>query len=366
MKRRVSSGYHIIQLMGLILLSLMVSAITIDSGFYFAAHNKLRTASDAAALAAASELYRSNALDPTERQDDARMAADDYISENEPSLTLDADDAAFGYVDPVTKTYQPANYGTPSNNPNYAMTGGINAARVVLRRTEGSSNGPLSTVVSRMLGINSMNAGTFSVAFIDQGIGSVTNGLRPIYACQAQVTQAMLDNIPQNNVIRIYGDRMEVDGIANIAGCPPPGSGNWGFADLRNCNPDVPGASDTASWFSTGFPGTVHSNRCYSTQSGNFLTNTEVRRALDTLIANETVISIPIYNQYSGGGADTQVTISGFVGFVITGYAANGSSNNRHITGYFTKTICTDECTTSSDGSGNSGLMAKLRLAYQS
>jgi hypothetical protein len=110
----------------------------------------------------------------------------------------------------------------------------------------------------------------------------------------------------------------------------------------------------------------VHSNRCYSTQSGNFLTNTEVRRALDTLIANETVISIPIYNQYSGGGADTQVTISGFVGFVITGYAANGSSNNRHITGYFTKTICTDECTTSSDGSGNSGLMAKLRLAYQS
>lgn len=352
--------------MGLILLSLMVSALAIDFGFYFSAQNRLQTASDAAALASAAELYRSNALDPIERQEDATIAADDYVTANEPNLTLDANDTTFGYVDPSIKKYEADNYATPSNNPNYAMTGGYNSVRIVLKRTQDSSNGPLKTIIARMLGIENMNAGAFSVAFIDQGIASVNNGgLRPIYACQAQVTQAMLDNIPENNVIRIYGDRMEVDGLANIAGCPPPGSGNWGFADLRNCNSDVPGANDTAAWFESGFPGTVHSNQCYSTQSGNFLTNSAVREALDTLIANETVISIPVYNQYSGGGANTRVNISGFVGFVITGYSAQGSANNRHITGYFTKTLCRNECTTSTDNSGSGGLMAKLRLAYQ-
>jgi Flp pilus assembly protein TadG len=364
--RKTARGAQLIHLAGLMLLIVMFSSLAIDFGYYFAAQNKLQTAADASALAAADELYRSNAIDPLERQDDASSVAEDYVTENEPSLTLDTQDAAFGYVDPATKRYDADQFLTASANPLYAMTGGINAARVTVRRTEGSSNGPLDTIMGKVLGVNNMSTGAYSVAFLDLGVSSITDGgLRPIYGCQAQLGVAMQDGIPENNVIQVYGDHMSVDGNSNIAGCPAPGSGNWGFADLRNCNPDAPGANNTATWFNEGYDGTVSTDQCYSTQSGNFITNTSVKQALDSLIANHTIIIVPLYNAYSGSGSNTQVTVSGFTGFVITGYTAQGPASGRHITGYFTKTLCRNECTTSTNGGGG-GLLAKLRLAYQS
>lgn len=348
------------------ILIVMFSSLAIDFGYYFAAQNKLQTAADAAALAAADELYRSSSVDPMDRQDDAASVAQEYVSDNAPTLALDTQDAAFGYVDPATKRYIADQFLTATTNPNYAITGGYNAARVTVRQTEGSTNGPLDTIMGKVLGVNSMSTGAYSVAFLDLGVASITDGgLRPIYGCQAQLDQAMQDGIPENNVIQVYGDHMSIDGNSNIAGCPAPGSGNWGFADLRNCNPDAPGAHDTATWFNEGYDGTVSADQCYSTQSGNFITNSNVEDALDTLIANHTIIIVPLYNAYSGHGSNTKVTVSGFTGFVITGYTAQGPSSKRHITGYFTKTLCRSECTTSTNGGGG-GLVAKLRLAAQS
>lgn len=364
--RAAAKGVWSIQLLGLMVISLMFSAIAIDFAYYFAAQNQLQSATDASTLAATDQLYRSDAPDPADRRSDARSSAKDYISRNLPALTLDPGDVTFGFVDPKTKKYDPDTYKTISNDPAYALTAGYNSVRVRLKRTADATNGPLGTVMAKMLGKNTMETGAFSVALLDRGIASVSSGLRPIYACQAQVDTALKDGVAENNAIRVYGDHMEVDGVGNIAGCPKPGSGNWGFADLRNCDPDAPGANNTADWFDSGFPGTVYSNQCYSTQSGNFLVNNGVENALDKLIANKTVITIPVYNTYSGGGSNTNVGVSGFVGFVITGYRSNGSASGRYIDGYFTKTVCRNECTTSNDGSGTGGLMVKIRLASQS
>ncbi|HEY9686018.1 MAG TPA: pilus assembly protein TadG-related protein [Coleofasciculaceae cyanobacterium] len=357
---------HLIQLAGLMVLVLMISALAIDFGFYYASQNQLQTSTDASALAAAAELYRSNSPDPSERQIEASMMAEDYVEKNQPNLSLDTDDITFGFIDPLTKKYEPATFETVSADPAYAFTGGMNAARIRLMRGGGGSNNPLPTIMAKTLGIDSMSTGAFSLAFLDKGVSSMNAGLRPIYACEAQLNKAMLDGVAENNAIRVYGDRMEVDGIGNIAGCPQPGSGNWGFADLRNCDPDAPGANNTATWFDTGFSGTVYADECYSTQSGNFISNHDVEAALDKLIATKTIITIPVYDNYSGGGSNTKVDVSGFAGFVITGYKSNGSASGRYIEGYFTKTVCGHECTTSNDGSGSGGLVVKLRLAYQS
>lgn len=359
-------GTHLIQMAGLAIIMVMISAVTIDFGYYFAAQNRLQTATDASALAAAAELYHSNSLDPDGRRIDATFMAEDYVDRNESGLVLDGDDIRFGFIDPATKKYNPDTFDTLSTDASYNLTGGMNAARIRLMRSEDSSNGPLQTIVGKVLGFDTMSTGAYSVAFLDSAVSSVSTGLRPIYACEAQVDKAVEDNIPENNVIRIYGDRMEVDGVGNLAGCPQPGSGNWGFADLRNCNPDAPGANDTASWFDAGFTGTVSTDQCYSTQSGNFISNNAVEEALDKLIAGKTIITIPIYDAYSGGGSNTRVNVSGFAGFVITGYRSNGSASGRYIEGYFTKTLCGNECGTTDETSNNGGLIMKLRMAFQS
>lgn len=364
--RASAKGFNWIHLTGLMVLTLCASALVIDFGFYFTAQNQLQTSADASALAATDELYRSNSLDPMDRRSDASYAASDYVDRNQPGILLDSSDVTFGFVDSDTRQYNSETFETVSTSPDYVMTGGVNAVRVAVRRTDDSSNGPLQTIMAQALNIPTMQTGAFSVAMLERSIGSVSSGLRPIYACEPQVTMAMADGNPENNVIRIYGDRMMVDGVSNLPGCPAPGSGNWGFADLRNCDPDAPGSNDTAQWFASGFEGTVFADECYSTQTGNFISNSGVKDALDQLIANETVITIPVYDEYSGGGSNTNVRISGFTGFVVTGYQANGSANNRYIEGYFKKTVCRDECSSGEEGSGSGGLMVKLRLASQS
>lgn len=364
-RRGAARGVHIIHLLALIMIVLAGSAMAIDFSFYFAAQNGLQTSSDAAALAATGALYRSTALDPVDKQAEAEWAAYELVDENDPGLILDDGDITFGFVDPATRQYQAEQFETPSADPDYAWSGGYNAVRVAVRRTGDSSNGALPAIMARMFGVRSMDTLAYSVAFMDQHVIAVENGgLRPIYACQAQVEQAWQDGRLENNVITIYGDRMSVDGNTHIPGCPPPGSGNWGFADLRNCGPDVPGSSDTGEWFEKGYNGKVESGRCYSTQSGNFITNRAVEDALDRLIAEKEVILIPVYDTYSGSGSNTNVGISGFVGFVITGYQSNGASKDRHIEGYFTKALCRGICRTSGDsGMAPGGAVVKLRLA---
>jgi Flp pilus assembly protein TadG len=233
MNRISSPGAGVIQLLGLILVSLMISALSIDIGYYFAAQNGLQTAADSASLAAVSELYRNIDVDPKLKIADAKNAAQDFLDRNETGLKLVGDDVVFGFVDPASKIYDSDNFRQPTANPNYALTSGYNAIYIKVGRGTGSSNSPLKTIMANLFGISSMDTAAESVALIDQTVNGITDGgVRPIYACQAQFDRTMQDGIPENNVVRIYGDHIEVDGVQNQTGCPSMGSGNWGFADL--------------------------------------------------------------------------------------------------------------------------------------
>lgn len=365
MPRKSAKGSHIIYIIGLLLISLMMSSMAVDTGYYFAFQNRLQTAADSAALAATDQLYRSAQVDPATRLSEARTAAQDLVTRNETGMTLADNDVTFGFVDPVTKIYHQAAFTQQSTDPNYSSTSGYNAVRVRVLRSAGGGNAPLQTIMANLLGINHMDTGAASVAFMDQNIVSIDNGgLRPIYACQAQFNRTMQDGVAENNLVRVYGDHVEVDGVQNQAGCPAMGSGNWGFADLRNCSPDAVGTSTIADWFATGFPGIVNLGQCYSTDPGNFISS--ISGQLNTLINNKTVFPIPMYNQWQGGGSNSQVNVSGFVGFQITGYKATGSQETRYIEGHFHRLACVQGCISGSNSNASSGgSMTKIRLAYR-
>jgi hypothetical protein len=154
----------------------------------------------------------------------------------------------------------------------------------------------------------------------------------------------------------------QLEGWTLVAGCPEPGSGNWGFADLRDCSSGSVGASTVGDWFANGYNGTVEVGKCYSTKPGNFIASGPVSNALDQLIANQTKIMIPVVpeNGFNGSGSNTQVYPSSFVGFVITDYKATGNQESRYIEGYYTKMTCKGQCHIS--GSAGEGSIAKIEM----
>lgn len=365
-QRRRSSGFQVIQILGLFMLGLIVSALAIDFGYYYAAQNQLQTVADSASLAAANELYRDIDVDLDAKLGNARAAATELADENMNGMVLEGDDVIFGFIDPGTKTYDPATFQTPSGNPDYTLTGGYNAVRVKARRTANSANGALNTIMANMIGVTQMNTMATSIAMLDQTVNTITDGgLRPIYACEAQFNTTMQDGIPENNTVRIYGDHVEVDGVHDTTGCPAMGSGNWGFADFTDCSSGTVGASTIRTWFASGYPGTVTAGQCYSTKPGNFISS--ISDELDTLVSNGTVFPIPLYNSWSGNGSNGKVDVSGFAGFKITDYVANGAQANRYIEGHFYRYACKTGCASSDDGSTTpGGSIVKLRLASKS
>lgn len=369
-RRGVSPGAQILVMMGIFLVGLMISALAIDFAYYFTARNELQTASDSAALAAATELYRDITVDPTTRRKDATLEAQTYLSKNQPNMTLDTSDVLYGFIDPTTKVYNSASFTTPSNDPNYASTGGYNAVRVLVRKTQGSSNGQLNTILANMVGIHKMDVSTGSVAMVDQTVNTLNNaGLRPIYACQAQFNLTMQDGIPENDTVRIYGDHVEVNGDPNTAGCPAMGSGNWGFADFTDCSAGTVGASTIGDWFASGYPGSVVVGQCYSTKPGNFIAS--MTSQLDTLVSNGTVFPIPLYNSWGGNGSNTNVNVSGFAGFKITDYVAHGAQSSRYIEGHFYRYVCNSGCSSTYSANATAtttpgGSLVRLRLASSS
>jgi len=352
-------------MIGLTFVGLMISAMAIDFSYYFTAKNVMQTASDSAALAAAEEMYRDINPDPTSRLNDARLEAKVFLAKNQPNMTLDASDILFGYINPATRLYNPNTFSTPSNDPNLAATGGYNAVRVLVQKTSSSSNGQLNTIMANLFGVHKVDLSVGSVAMVDQAVNGINNGgLRPIYACQAQFNRVMQDSIPENNTVRIYGDHVEIDGVQNVAGCPAMGSGNWGFADFTDCGAGSVGASTIRDWFASGYPGPVNIGSCYSTKPGNFISS--ISGQLDTLVSNKTIFPIPLYDSWGGNGSNTHVNVSGFAGFKITNYVANGAQANRYIEGHFYRYTCqlTSGCTTGGSGiTTPAGSVVRLRLA---
>ncbi len=356
-----SGGFNVLYTIGVILVGLTISAVGVDMGFYFSAQNQLQTTADAAALAATRELYLGSGSDVATRMQDAITDAQDLVFDNLGTDALLEDDVIYGFIDPSDKIYDPETFATPSADSDYELTNGYNAVRVTVRRDGSTSQ--LPTIFANMVGIANMDASASSVALIDNTISSITDGgIRPIYACQGQFDAAAADGNLENNVIRIYGKGYAVDGNTSVAGCPALGSGNWGFADLRDCSPGAVGMPLLSSWFEHGYPGTVSTGECYSTQPGNGINSGPVSGALNKIVGKQ--ILVPLIDTFNGSGSNTQVEVSAFAGFVITGYQANG--NNSWIEGYFTTALCKKGCTSDGGNGPTGGSVVKLRLANRS
>jgi hypothetical protein len=367
MKRNVAQGSAAIQFIGVIFISLMFSAVAIDLGYFFTAQNQLQSAADAAALAATKELFTSNALDAGTRLASARTQASSLVDTYGNSTNLikidPATDVTFGYIDPVTKQYNAGTFATASNDPNLAKMAGFNATKVTVKRTANSASGKaLGTIFSRMFGVNSMDAQANAVAMMDGTITQVSKGLRPFYGCVSQYNQANADSNPTNNIVRVYGEDLTIDG--HSAGCPPAPSGNWGFADFRDSGASSPGNSTLTDWVTNGYSGSspVIAGHDYSTAPGASLGSNGISSALDQLIANKTPVLLALIDSVSGSGSNTTAHVSSFVGFVFTGYQANSGQGGPYVEGYFTRYICNEQCSTGTTVNYGNGIV-KLRLA---
>ncbi len=351
----VGAGNGIVLTIGVTMVALMMAALAVDIPFYFSVQNQLQTSAEAAALAGGYELYNSLGDTPDDKMSDADDRATDYAELNF-ETNLRAEDITFGYNDFINGT----GFSAGPSLTGYESTGGYNAISVTVWADDDNSGtgsgGPVPTIFARLFGIQEFDSAATATAALDNRIGGMS-GLRPIYGCQAQWDLANADDDLTNDVVQIYGEEFRLNG--DPLTCPVPGPGNWGFADLRDCSPGSPGTSNMRDWFAEGFPGMVSTGECYSTSPGNFISS--ISDELDTLIADETVITIPIIDTFNGGGSNTSVDVSSFAGFVITDYRGNGPASGRYIEGYFTSTTCSSDCVVD-PSMMNGGSIAKLRL----
>jgi Flp pilus assembly protein TadG len=169
---------------GLLITTLMVGSVAIDTGVYFSEQKNMQNAADAAALAGTMQLFRSDSTTPSGKQDDAMDAAIEVATDN--GYTLDRGNINFGYSDP-TGSYNANTFNTANNN--YTSTGGYNAVRVILRRGDGESNAPISTFLSQTFGHDGMASAANATAIYGGAIQSAS-GLRPVYLCQGVYDKA--------------------------------------------------------------------------------------------------------------------------------------------------------------------------------
>lgn len=360
---KAHQGYMTILTIGLTVFILLMAALSVDLGLYFTTQNQLQTAADSAVLAGASKLFSGTASTAELRQLDASDEAISYAQDNYSGITVVNDDIQFGYIDPVTLNYNKDTFTTPSTSADYQSTGGYNAMRITVRADE-EHDSPIPTVFANLFGIHKMDTLATAVAIMDNKIGSVVaGGLRPIYACNAQYTlaqqNAQAKGMPlYSQTVQIYGDHFTLNG--NSASCPLPGAGNWGFADFTDCDPGSPGNNLVSDWFANGYPGSIKLGQCYSTAPGNFLKSNEVKTALQTLIANKTIVLVPLISDFQGTGSNTTVKIVGYSGFVFTKVSTQGAASNWYVEGYFSNATCTTQCQGNPASIG--GGVAKLRL----
>lgn len=369
MKYRAANGSGLVYLIGLMLMGLCVSVISVDMAAYYSYQNRMQTAANAASLAATYQMFNTSLTDPADVQLDARLAAEEVMQENlGEGMTLTLEDVVFGYVDPDVGAFDPGTFTTPSNNTALAHTGGYNAVQVIVRRGDGSANSAIPTVLATLMGQDEMNviAGTTSfmdIANTDGPVISIENGgLIPIYVCDSLWTEANADGDPTNDEITFYGDHAEINGAPVNTNCDDFPSGNWGFADFSDCNSGAVGSQELGEQIANGYPGFVDLNSCYSSSPGNKINAGPVKSALQEHIDNGTIVKVPLYDQFGGSGSNTNVSLSGFAGFQFTDMVKVKS--DRYLVGSFVlEETCPSGCTL---GEENEGLDTNITVSTPS
>lgn len=135
-----------------------VAGLAVDVGNVWATRAQLQAASDASSLAAAGNLLQSQGT--VVDTGAALAAAQSYGVAHEAgqvNVEIAPGDVAFGSWDPLTETFTAL---PGSTDPNL-----VRAARVVARR-DAAQNGPLPMVLTRVVGVDSVDVTASSVAYL--------------------------------------------------------------------------------------------------------------------------------------------------------------------------------------------------------
>jgi hypothetical protein len=131
-----------------------------------------------------------------------------------------------------------------------------------------------------------------------------------------------------------------------ISGCNPPCFNQSTELDLEKVGPGAfrlinldgsrGGTSPAilADWMLRGFDGFMPLGWYYSDPGAKF-NSSHMQNALQERIGDE--VLFPVYDQFTGNGANARYHVIGWIGFVITSFEARGSSGKLY--GYFTRVI---------------------------
>lgn len=149
-----------------------ITGAAVDMGMFYTGKAELQNAADAAALAAANTMVTYDANDNSVAQAEQAETTASQISQANKALSVNLnmrnEDYTIGYWDFDTGDFDPDRTG-PSSDPD-----DLTAVRVTLRRDD-LANTPVTTIFSRIVGLQQVNLSATSVAFLGWA-GSVPAG----------------------------------------------------------------------------------------------------------------------------------------------------------------------------------------------
>ena len=311
---RRSRGQALV-LVALMLVGLLAAAgLAIDGGQTYEFRRQMQNAADAGAYRGARELafYRK----------DASNGYAGIYSKIQNYVTGDPTGSIGNQASSFTANYMPSGTTIQAGVPPAAAD---NCVKVTANRN-------YQPYILGLLGFNNLSVGATATACIGW-LRSPGTGIRP-FAVLSQTFD--------------YDTEYCLFDSAGSTGCIAS-PGNFGWLDLDGGENSSSNAS-TPAWLAGGFSG----NYMYWTQNDcggadtvsqriivpsclaldtGVANNTNMRQAMDGLLAGGTEIVIPLYDRIYGTGAGSRIHIVAFVKFVISSYSLSG--NPKYIRGQF-------------------------------
>ncbi len=235
--------------------------------------------------------------------------------------------------------YDPANANSLALQYANKNGGGLSSSQIHITKSL-DNNDTIQVHVSK--GAN----GVFTKLF---GVNTVTVGSKA--TARASLMQSAQYVAP-------IGVNLKHDKLKGTSSCPCFGPGNMttiplgkngapGSFDLLNIDGSKggTGGQTLAQWILKGYSGYLPIGS-YLSDTGAKWNDSLVQNALEQRM--HTILLFPVYDILSGTGANATYHVVGWVGFYLTGHAANGSSGS--ITGYFTQVTWDGIQSTASDG----------------
>lgn len=278
------------------------AAIAVDLGHLWSSRRHVITATDASALAAATEYAIGG---------NGCSMASGYVNDN---------DAAAGMTECGA---------TPTSPVSGYVTVGAET--------------PVDYAFAGVLGFSDRTVGSATTA--SWGLPSGVNGLRPFGLCWDEPGfQAWLAGPRgQSPAVQVMYTN---DGTA-CGGAP----GNWGIVDLDNAG-NVSN-SDTKQWVRYGYPGVVRPGNMGGTPGA--ISNSV---APDLAAVQFKRFPIPIFDRLTENGSNAQFHVVGFVGVQLLSWQTNGSEDSRYLELKFVEMVGSGECCE------NSGVDFGLRVVH--